>query len=100
MTPAEAVLWSRLRTNQLGGLHFRRQRIVAGFIADFYCHSARLVVEVDGPVHERLTESDEVRRAVLDSAGVRVLRVTNVEVARDIDDVLLRILAAAHRPIP
>jgi very-short-patch-repair endonuclease len=100
MTPAEGLLWSRLRANQLGGLHFRRQHIVAGFIADFYCHAARLVVEVDGLVHERLAASDEVRNTVLESAGFRVMHVTNLEVVQDIETVLERILNAVRRRIP
>src|SRR5437868_6953197 len=44
MTPAEKAVWQRLRRNQLGGLHFRRQQVLYGFIADFYCHAAGLVV--------------------------------------------------------
>ncbi len=51
ITAAEARLWERLRNNQLAGLHFRRQQIIDGFIADFYCRAARLVVECDGAVH-------------------------------------------------
>ncbi len=46
MTPAEKVLWQELRGNKLG-LHFRRQQIIAGFIADFYCYAASLIIEVD-----------------------------------------------------
>ena len=52
MTPAEQAIWQRVRKNQLGGLHFRRQQVIRGFIADFYCHTAGLVVEVDGPIHD------------------------------------------------
>ena len=51
MTPTETVLWGCLRGNRLAGLKFRRQQIIDGFIADFYCHAAALVVEVDGPIH-------------------------------------------------
>ncbi len=54
-TREEALLWERLRRNQLDGLHFRRQQIIDGFIVDFYCHAAGLVVEVDGPIHTRQT---------------------------------------------
>ena len=56
MTNAEALLWERIRKNQLGGIHFRRQQILFGFIADFYCHSKRLVVEVDGDIHKTQIE--------------------------------------------
>ena len=47
MTPAEKMLWGELRANKLG-IHFRRQQIIEGFIVDFYCHKASLVIEVDG----------------------------------------------------
>jgi len=52
MTPEERILWNHLRQNQLEGLHFRRQQVIAGFIADFYCDAARLAVELDGAFHE------------------------------------------------
>ncbi len=52
MTPEEKILWQRLRANRLNGLHFRRQQIIDGFIVDFYCHSAGVVVEVDGEIHQ------------------------------------------------
>ena len=52
-TPAESVLGSYLQGNQLDGFHFRRQRIIDGFIVDLYCHRARLVVNADGPIHVR-----------------------------------------------
>ena len=51
MTPAEKILWHELRGNKLG-VHFRRQQIIEGFIVDFYCHQAGLVIELDGSVHE------------------------------------------------
>jgi len=65
MTREEAMLWSALRTNRLGGFHFRRQQIVAGFILDFYCHAAGLAVEVDGGIHQLQVEYDAERDAVL-----------------------------------
>ena len=52
MTPAEKILWKELKANKLNGLHFRRQQIVHGYFADFYCHQHQLIVEVDGDVHD------------------------------------------------
>lgn len=52
MTPEEQVLWQHLRRNGLNGLHFRRQQVIDGYIVDFYCHSANLIIEVDGEVHQ------------------------------------------------
>jgi very-short-patch-repair endonuclease len=65
MTEAEKVLWEKLRGNQLNGLHFRRQQVIAGYITDFYCHSARLIVEVDGSIHDGQIEEDQYRESVL-----------------------------------
>jgi very-short-patch-repair endonuclease len=53
MTPEEKILWECLRGNKLNGLHFRRQQVIEGYIVDFYCHTARLDVEVDGKIHKR-----------------------------------------------
>ena len=79
MTPAERRLWSALRRNQLDGFHFRRQQIIDGFIVDFYCHAAGLVVEVDGPIHDRTeqAEYDAERDRTLETRGLRLLRIRN-----------------------
>ncbi|HXV43816.1 MAG TPA: DUF559 domain-containing protein, partial [Anaerolineae bacterium] len=90
MTPAEKVLWSRLRRNQLG-YHFRRQQIIAGFIADFYCDAARLVVEVDGGVHEKQADYDESRTEVFTQWGITILRVANKEVLDKLEETLVHI---------
>jgi very-short-patch-repair endonuclease len=71
MTPAEKILWQELRANKLG-VHFRRQQIIQGFIVDFYCHKAALVVEVDGDIHDLQKEEDERREKVLIEMGLRV----------------------------
>lgn len=92
MTPTERILWQLLRTNKLAGWHFRRQQIIDGFIVDFYCHAASLIVEVDGGIHETQKEQDAERDAHLVSRGFRVLRVTNDEVNHDIEGVLKKIL--------
>ncbi len=94
MTPAEKRLWSALRRNQLDGFHFRRQQIIDGFIVDFYCHAAGLVVEVDGPVHDAQIEYDAERSRILASRGLQILRFRNEEVMGDLGGVLQRIRAA------
>ena len=94
-TRAEEVLWEALGNRQLQGLKFQRQRPMGGFIVDFYCAVARLVVEVDGPIHEFLTERDEDRQAAIESRGLRVIRFHNNRVLRDIDAVLAEIAEAA-----
>jgi very-short-patch-repair endonuclease len=94
MTPTETLLWDRLRRSQLNGLHFRRQQVVRGFIADFYCHQAALVVEVDGSIHDGRQEADRERDAALAAAGFRTLRFTNHQVETAIENVLQTIAAA------
>jgi very-short-patch-repair endonuclease len=93
MTWAERLLWARLRRNRAEGRHFRRQQIIAGFIVDFYCHKAGLIVEVDGAVHEKNKEKDFQRGTILEEMGFRILRFSNREVIEDIEMVLEKILA-------
>ena len=64
MMPAEKILWEEIRANKLG-VHFRRQQVIAGFIVDFYCHKAGLVIEVDGDIHYLQKVEDERRERVL-----------------------------------
>lgn len=76
MTPAEVILWQRLRRKQLSGWKFRRQEPVGNCIADFYCSPARLVIELDGSSHEGRAEEDARRDELLRAEGYAVLRLT------------------------
>src|SRR5215211_8195402 len=96
MTPAERRLWAALRRNQLAGLHFRRSQIIDGFVADFFCNAAGLVVEVDGPIHDEHQEYDAERDHVIAARNLHVLRVTNDEVFRDLPAILGRIIAESR----
>ena len=91
-TPAERVLWSKLSRKQLG-VRFRRQHPVVDYIVDFYCHSLKIVIEVDGPIHETKenTAYDKIRSEELQSFQIRVLRFTNQEVLNNIDEVIEKI---------
>jgi very-short-patch-repair endonuclease len=91
MTPAEAMLWERLRKDRLDGYRFRRQHPIGPFITDFCCPAVRLVVEVDGPIHRLQQEQDAARRAYLEERGYQVVRFSNDEVVFSIDTVLQRI---------
>jgi very-short-patch-repair endonuclease len=95
MTHAESLLWQELRTNRLGGLHFRRQQVIQGYIADFYCHAAALVI--DGPVHDTQREWDADRERALTELGLHVVRFTNDEVTNDLALVLRRIMTEAQQ---
>jgi very-short-patch-repair endonuclease len=89
-TAAEDKLWSFLRNKQLRGFKFRRQHQFGGYIADFYCHEAQLVVECDGSVHDGNEEwhHDQRRDAHMVANGIRVLRFTNQEILADTEKVL------------
>jgi very-short-patch-repair endonuclease len=91
-TVAEALAWKLLRGRALFGLKFRRQQIIAGFVVDFYCAAARLVLELDGGVHDdpAQREYDEARTEALVSRAVRVVRIAN----EDVDEQALRALLA------
>jgi len=91
MTPAEKILWDQLRNNRLIGLHFRRQQFIHGYIADFYCHAAGVIVEVDGSIHAEQVEYDAVRDEILTAQNLIVLRFTNDAVKTDIYGVLQQI---------
>ena len=98
-TTAEDLLWRCLRDRQLGGLKFRRQHPIGRYIADFYCHTLKLIVEVDGTGHEATDQKsyDKVRDEFLRCAGYRTLRFTNAEVLAQIEDVLFQILCEYDR---
>lgn len=102
MTSAEKVLWHELRTNKLSGLHFRRQQIIDGYIVDFYCHAATLIIEVDGDIHNQQIEYDAERDAHLISRGFKVIRFKNSEVMNNLPIVLEKILIACNplSPLP
>ena len=100
MTPAERRLWQCLRGNRLAGLHFRRQQVIDGFIADFYCHAVGIVVEVDGPIHSNQAEYDAERDRVFAARNLIVVRLTNAEVTSDLAAALARITRACRERLP
>lgn len=91
-TEAERFLWLRLCNKQLG-VKFRRQHPIYDYIADFYCHSHRLVVEVDGPVHSSIEAklNDTERSSLFARFDIEVIRFTNEEVLFDVEDVMRKI---------
>ena len=89
-TPAENILWRRLRCKRVRGFHFRRQHPIGRFIVDFYCSAARLVIEIDGSSHDTTEqkEFDAARQAHLEEIGLRVLRFSNTQVVNETDAVV------------
>ena len=102
-TPAEDRLWQRLRGGQLNGFKFRRQHAIERFVVDFYCSAARLVIEVDGAVHQHTRAADAARQELLQALGLFVLRFNNTQTEDDIESVLQAIadlLTCSATPSP
>jgi len=89
-TDAERLLWQRLKGKQLAGVKFRRQHSIDEFILDFYAPSIKLAIEIDGPTHlsDEAMKYDEARTKYIERFGIRILRVTNVDVCTNIEGVL------------
>jgi|SRR4051812_14848341 very-short-patch-repair endonuclease len=101
-TDAERILWSLLRGKQLAALRFRRQQPIGPYIVDFFCPSAKLIVELDGSQHgsDKAVVYDEGRSRFLESKGYRVLRFWNTEVMKDRDFVAEVIYRVGNAPDP
>jgi len=93
---AERALWALLRGRRLQGVKFRRQIPVGAYVADFACLERRLVVEVDGPLHDPL--ADAARDAWLAAQGFRILRLSTRQVMEDRDTAIERIRQALGLP--
>ncbi len=87
-TPAEKALWERLRNRNVLGLKFRRQHPIDRFIVDFCCPELRLVVEVDGPIHDFSKEEDTQRQKRLEELNMSIIRFPNERVFKNIDSVI------------
>ncbi len=99
-TEAENALWQCLRNRSLLGFKFRRQHTIERFIVDFYCAEARLVIEVDGPIHQYTQEEDVIRQAYIESQGLHVLRFSNEDVINKTEAILKQISHAFSLPHP
>jgi len=98
-TEAEAMIWLAVRNRKLDGKKFLRQHPIRFeidgksrfFVADFYCHEMKLVIEIDGTVHERQKDYDELRTYIINTLGMKVIRFRNADVLNDINKVLARL---------
>ena len=90
MTRAETLLWRYIKAHRIGGLGFRRQVPIGPYVADFACHSARLIVELDGESHDFASrqQNDQARDAWFQSQDYAVLRFTNDEVLANLSGVV------------
>jgi phosphoribosylanthranilate isomerase len=101
-TDAEDFLWRQLSSQKIKGIRFKRQHPISYFIADFYCHKVKLIIEVDGGYHKIPSqyEYDCNRDHELNELGLKVLRFTNEQVLLDIENVLKRIEEEINHPPP
>jgi very-short-patch-repair endonuclease len=93
MTLTEKILWKKLKNRNLFNSKFRRQHPISFFIVDFYCHEYKLVIEVDGMIHnnKESIEYDLGRTAELNKFGIKVIRFTNDEVLSNVYSVVKEI---------
>lgn len=96
MTKAELLLWEELKNNKLG-FKFRRQHPMLHYIADFYCFPLKLVIEVDGGIHDFRKEEDLARTKAIEESGNKVVRFSNEEVINDLENVLNQIRCIIER---
>jgi very-short-patch-repair endonuclease len=87
MTEAERRIWQILRSHQMKGYKFRRQVPIGRYVADFVCHEARLIIEIDGGQHDRSSLREAERSGFLQDEGYRVLRFWNNEILANLDGV-------------
>ena len=100
LTPPECRLWLAIKAKKLNGLHFRKQVALGPYIADFYCHAARLVVEVDGSSHQGdQLQHDRQRDAWMHDQGIRVLRLSAIDVRDKLQSVLTHIQSIADEQL-
>ena len=93
-TDVEVKLWQCLKGRQIEGAKFRRQSPIAGFVADFACPEAMLVVELDGGQHVERAEYDRTRSKTIEAHGYTVLRFWNSDVTENLEGVLEEIRRA------
>jgi adenine-specific DNA methylase/very-short-patch-repair endonuclease len=100
-TPSEGILWEALRGGKLEGRKFRRQQPIGAFVVDFFCAAERLVVEVDGGVHTDPKQQllDHQRQSLLESLGLRFVRLAATTVENNLKDCLNQIQSAFHTPL-
>ena len=92
-TDAEKLLWSKIRRRQIKNYQFFRQKPIGKYIVDFYCKEAQLVIEIDGGQHyeNKNIEADRKRDNFLKSLGLKNMRFTNLDILKNIDNVVAKI---------
>jgi very-short-patch-repair endonuclease len=88
MTLSEVLLWNELKQKKMSGFDFDRQRPIGNFIVDFFCKELSLAVEIDGDTHIYKYDYDEERQRILEKMGVKFLRFEDIEVKKNMSNVL------------
>lgn len=87
-TLSEVLLWNELKARKIKGYQFMRQKPTGDYIVDFYCSKLRLVIEIDGESHDGRFEKDIVRQQKLESMGLYILRFNDIEIKKEMYNVL------------
>ena len=98
-TKAEVIFWEKVRNKKINGKKILRQKPFVVdyentkrfFVADFYCAEKKLIIEIDGKIHDKQKENDQYRDFLLQKKGLKILRFKNEEVLHDIDFVIAKI---------
>ena len=91
MTAEESLLWEKLKGKQICKVRFRRQHPINVYIADFYSHSVKLVIELDGKIHLKNNEYDKERSSIMEEFNIEVIRFSNFEIDTNIESVITQI---------
>ncbi len=97
ITPEETILWERLKGKQICNVRFRRQHPINKYIVDFYCHEAKLVIELDGKIHLKRKGYDKDRTRILNELNLDVIRFSNEKIHSNIEEVLRKITLKVNK---
>jgi very-short-patch-repair endonuclease len=98
-TQAEKILWTRLRNRQVDDLKFRRQHPIGYFVPDFYCHEIKLIIELEGKIHDKKEqkEYDKLRKEFIDVWGYSIIEFKNEQIYNNIEKVLQTIIEISKK---
>lgn len=82
-TSTEKIVWKLLRNRRYLEQKFRRQHVIEGFVVDFFCREHDLAIEIDGGIHKKRKDYDEIRQFLIESKGIKFIRITNEEIRRN-----------------
>lgn len=103
LTKTEKLVWELLRKRKFMGFKFRRQHVLEGFVLDFYCPELKLGIEIDGRIHLKQKDYDKARQDIIESKGVTIVRVANMEILhekRSILRTLEQLIESSSTPSP